>query len=102
MTTRYFVSSTHAEDIASGRLFEPGDWAVGVDPDNPYDQAKIATGRLIPERITTPNASKAAETRAAELNVDLQTVTGTGASGQIKVSDVESAAQVNPNEEESQ
>lgn len=102
METRYFVSSTHAEDIASGRIFEPGQWAVGVNPDDPYDQAKIAAGRLVPERVSAPKATAAAETRASELGIDLSTVAGTGAGGQIKVSDVESATQANPNEEESQ
>jgi pyruvate/2-oxoglutarate dehydrogenase complex dihydrolipoamide acyltransferase (E2) component len=102
MADRYWVNSTHAEDIASGRIFEPQKWAVGVDPDHPYDAAKIAAGTLIPE--VTPPAPKATESaieKAAEMSIDLSTVVGTGAGGQIKVSDVESAAQAKPNEEES-
>ena len=102
MTQRHFVASNHPEDIASGRIFEPGDWAVGVDPTDSYDHAKIAAGRLVPERSNAPKATEAAEKRAAELGIDLSTVVGTGAGGQIKVSDLESAAPANPNEEESQ
>ena len=102
MADRYWVNSTHAEDIASGRLFEPQGWAVGIDPDHPYDAAKIAAGTLIPETAPPePKASKSAVEKAAELRIDLSTVVGTGAGGQIKVSDVESATQAKPNEEES-
>jgi pyruvate/2-oxoglutarate dehydrogenase complex dihydrolipoamide acyltransferase (E2) component len=101
MAERYFVASTHPEDAASGRLFEPGTWAVGVDPGDPYDRAKIAAGRFVLERTEAPKSTDAAEKRAAELGIDLSTVVGTGAGGQIKVSDVKSAAQPNPNEEES-
>jgi pyruvate/2-oxoglutarate dehydrogenase complex dihydrolipoamide acyltransferase (E2) component len=100
MADRYWVNSTHAEDIASGRLFEPQGWAEGVDPDHPYDAAKIAAGTLIPETAPpVPRATEPAIEKATELNIDLSTVVGTGAGGQIKVSDVESAAQVQPNEE---
>jgi pyruvate/2-oxoglutarate dehydrogenase complex dihydrolipoamide acyltransferase (E2) component len=98
MADRYWVNSTHAEDIASGRLFEPREWAIGVDPSHPYDRAKIDAGRLTPECSTAPKATEAAEARATELGIDLSTVTGTGAGGSIKVSDVESAAAVKPNE----
>lgn len=100
MSVRYFVTSTHAEDIASGQLFEPGELANGVDPTHPYDRAKIAAGRLTAEQQSVPAVTEAAEARAAELGVDLSTVVGTGAKGHIKVSDVESAAS-NPNEKES-
>jgi pyruvate/2-oxoglutarate dehydrogenase complex dihydrolipoamide acyltransferase (E2) component len=98
---RYWINSTHAEDVASGRIFEPQGWAVGVDPGHPYDAAKIAAGTLIPEvaPATKPKASKSAIEKAAELSIDLSTVVGSGVGGQIKVSDVESAAQVQPSEE---
>lgn len=102
MADRYWVNSTHAEDIASGRIFEPQEWAIGVDRDHPYDAAKIAAGTLVPESVPAePKATESAMQKAAELNINLSSVVGTGAGGQIKVSDVESAAQANPNEEES-
>lgn len=101
MAVRYFVTSAHAEDIASGRMFEPGEWADGVDPNHPYDRAKIAAGRLTPETSNAPKVTEAAEARGQELSIDLSTVVGTGAGGQIKVSDIESAAQAKANEEES-
>ena len=45
--SRYRVSSSHAEDIASGAVFAPGETAVGVDPENPFDKAKIEAGVLV-------------------------------------------------------
>jgi hypothetical protein len=55
---RYRVSSSHAEDIASGAVFAPGETAVGVDPDNPYDRQKIDAGILVE---MTPAKRKAAK-----------------------------------------
>lgn len=45
--SRYRVSSSHPEDIASGAVFAPGELAVGVDAENPYDKAKIEAGVLV-------------------------------------------------------
>lgn len=101
MAARYFVTSTHPEDTACGQIYEPGDWATRVDPADPYDAAKIRAGRFTLEQSSAPKVTEAAEARAAELGIDLSAVTGTGAGGQIKVSDVESAANTKPNEEES-
>lgn len=102
MAERYRVISTHAEDIASGAMFEPGEWAIGVDPDRPFDRAKIEAGKLLPESgMTIPQTTPAAEARAVELGIDLSTVIGNGADGRITVGDVESAADTTHQEEES-
>jgi pyruvate/2-oxoglutarate dehydrogenase complex dihydrolipoamide acyltransferase (E2) component len=102
MPDRYFVNSKHAEDLASGAMGEPGEWVTGVDPSNPFDRAKIAAGRFVPEHgVPTPKATDAASERAAELHVDLSNVTGSGSGGRITVGDVESAASSKTDEEES-
>jgi pyruvate/2-oxoglutarate dehydrogenase complex dihydrolipoamide acyltransferase (E2) component len=101
MPDRYFVRSRHSEDMASGKLGEPGEWVVGVDPTNPYDKAKIDAGVFVLEQPNPINATDAAEAKAAKLEVDLSTVPGTGSGGRITVDDVESAANPKANEEES-
>lgn len=53
---RYRVSSSHAEDIASGGMFAPGEEAKGVDPKDPFDAAKIEAGVLV--EITPPVKNK--------------------------------------------
>jgi hypothetical protein len=55
--SRYRVSSSHAEDIASGAVFAPGETAVGVNPDNPHDKELIDRGVLV--EITRPSKPKA-------------------------------------------
>jgi len=87
--------------MASGKLAEPGEWVVGVDPTNPYDKAKIEAGIFVLEQPNAVKATDAAEAKAAKLEVDLSTVTGTGSGGRITVDDVESAANPKANEEES-
>jgi len=101
MPDRYLVRSRHSEDMASGKLAEPGEWVVGVDPTNPYDKAKIEAGIFVLEQPNAVKATDAAEAKAAKLEVDLSTVTGTGSGGRITVDDVESAANPKANEEES-
>lgn len=102
MSARYRVNSRHLEDIASGAQFGPGEWAIGVDPDNPFDRSKIENGVLIPEnREPAFKATEAAEKKAVELGVDLSTISGTGSGDRITVDDVESAANQNESEEES-
>lgn len=102
MSKRYFVKSSHAEDTAAGQMAEPGEWVIGVDPERPYDAAKIDAGVFVLEKPNAVKATGAAEAKAAELEVDLSTVAGTGSGGRITVEDVESAAKPNANEEESQ
>jgi pyruvate/2-oxoglutarate dehydrogenase complex dihydrolipoamide acyltransferase (E2) component len=101
MRDRYWVNSRHMEDSASGQMAEPGEWVAGVDPMNPYDKAKIDAGVFVLERPNAIKATDAAEMKAAELEVDLSTVAGTGSGGRITVDDVESAANPKANEEES-
>lgn len=55
--SRYLVSSSHAEDIASGAVFAPGELAVGVDADDPHDKDLIDRGVLV--EIARPGKSKA-------------------------------------------
>lgn len=61
--SRYRVRSSHAEDIASGAVFAPGETVIGVDPKDPYDRAKIKTGVLveIPLPVKHRKASKKEE-----------------------------------------
>ncbi len=101
MPDRYYVNSAHAEDTAAGRMVEPGEWVIGVDPANPYDRAKIEAGVFVPKTPNAIKATDAAEAKAAELEVDLTTVKGSGSGGRITVEDVDSAANANANEEES-
>jgi len=103
VSDRYRVNSRHNEDIASGAQFGPGEWAIGVDPDHPFDRAKIDAGILIPEQPPPAiKATEAAEKKAAELGIDLSTVTGTGSGDQITIDDVEAAQeQIQSSEEES-
>lgn len=95
------VVSTHAEDIASGAAFGPGEIAVGVDPSDPYDRTKIEEGKLLPlDPPAEPKATEAAVKKAAELGVDLSTVTATGANDQITVDDVANAVPTPSDSEE--
>lgn len=54
--SRYRVSSSHVEDIASGAVFAPGELAVGVDADDPHDASLIERGVLV--EIETKPARK--------------------------------------------
>lgn len=96
MTDEYRVASAQIEDISTGAMFAPGETAVGFDPDNPYDAAKLVEGKFVaiaaPEPAApdpTPDSVK----RAEELGVDLSKVAGSGKDGRITVSDVEKAHQ---------
>jgi pyruvate/2-oxoglutarate dehydrogenase complex dihydrolipoamide acyltransferase (E2) component len=89
------LTSQRVEDIHTGAMFAPGEEAVGLDPDNDYDAAKIADGAFEPippdAEEAGPDATPEAVEKAAELGVDLSQVTGTGENGRIKVGDVEKA-----------
>jgi pyruvate/2-oxoglutarate dehydrogenase complex dihydrolipoamide acyltransferase (E2) component len=98
---RYWVNSRHSEDAASGQIAEPEEWIVGVNPEDPYDKAKIDAGIFVLEQPNAIQATHAAEAKAAKLEVDLSTVPGTGSGGRITVDDVESAANPKATEEES-
>lgn len=92
---QYRVASTHVEDIHTGATFAPGEEAIGLDPDNPFDAAKIADGAFeemppVPAEAD-PEATDEAVKKAAELGVDLSTVAGSGKNGHILVGDVEKA-----------
>jgi pyruvate/2-oxoglutarate dehydrogenase complex dihydrolipoamide acyltransferase (E2) component len=91
---RYRVASTQIEDIHTGAMFAPGETAVGFDPADPYDAAKLADGKFV--AIAEPigeqvDATPDAIERAAELEVDLEKVAGSGKNNRILVGDVEKA-----------
>jgi hypothetical protein len=44
---KYRVSSTHAEDLADGRLLEPGETAKDVDEKDPHNKRLINDGKLV-------------------------------------------------------
>ena len=85
----------HTEDIHTGATFAPGEEAIGLDPTDPFDAAKIADGAFepLPETPaeTPPDATPDAVEKAAELGVDITTVAGSGKDGRILVADVEAA-----------
>lgn len=90
------VSSTHAEHLGDGRMAEPGEVLHDVDESDPHNKVLLQEGRLV--RVAeapsaADRASDAAKEKATELGVDLDSVVGTGANGNIKVSDVEAAAE---------
>lgn len=92
---QYRVSSNQIEDIHTGATFGPGEVAVGFDPDNPFDAAKLAEGKFVqlaesesPQRFSSPEA----EAKAQELRIDAADITPTGKTG-ITVTDVEKASE---------
>ena len=90
MTDGYRVAGTRPEEIHTGATFAPGETAEGIDPENPFDAAKIAEGRFVAiQSGKPPKASKAAQKKAEDLGVDLEKVDGTGNKGAIGVADVE-------------
>ncbi len=92
MIDGYRVAGTRPEEIHTGATFLPGETAEGIDPDDPFDAAKIAEGRFVAvQSDEPPKVSKAAQKKAEELSVDLLKVDGKGAKGAITVADVERA-----------
>jgi pyruvate dehydrogenase E2 component (dihydrolipoamide acetyltransferase) len=89
---RYRVASSQIEDIHTGAMFAPGETAVGIDPDDPYDAAKIVEGKFVElAEQTSPWASPEAEAKATELDISVDDIQGTGKNGGITVADVELA-----------
>ncbi len=94
MKEQYRVSSTQIEDIHTGATFAHGEIAVGFDPDDPYDAAKLAEGKIVKvaePQEPTPGPTDEAVELAAELGIDLGNVAGSGAKGRITKGDVQKA-----------
>jgi pyruvate/2-oxoglutarate dehydrogenase complex dihydrolipoamide acyltransferase (E2) component len=90
---QYRVSSTQIEDIHTGATFGPEEVAIGFDPEDPYDAAKLEEGKFVAVADTEPPrqfSSPEAEARAQELGIDPADITPTGKTG-ITVTDVEKA-----------
>jgi pyruvate/2-oxoglutarate dehydrogenase complex dihydrolipoamide acyltransferase (E2) component len=89
--TKFRAAGNRPVEIATGATFAPGENAPGVDPDNPHDAAEIEAGRLVElvEPKDPPEPSEAVVKKAAELQVDLAEVAGTGKRGAILVADVQ-------------
>ena len=82
----------HPQDLASGRVLAPGETAELSDEDAalPHNKSLIEDGQLIAlgdgEVLNaTPDAIELAEAN----NLDLSTITGTGAAGRVTKRDVE-------------
>jgi len=44
---RFFLSSTHPEDLACGTVVAPGETTSKANPKDPHDKRLIAEGKLI-------------------------------------------------------
>lgn len=86
-----FVAIAPSVDLPSGRMLAFGEQA-SVDPDDEHIRRHIEAGRLAPAPDPAP-ATEPAVKRAEELGVDIETVDGSGASGNVTVKDVEKAAE---------
>jgi len=88
----YRVCSTQIEDIHTGANFGPGEVAVGFDPENAYDAAKLAEGKFVEvAEAAEPEPTAEAVELAEQLDIDLATVAGSGENGRILVGDVKKA-----------
>lgn len=99
--TKFRCTSTHAEDLADGRVVGVGEEVDDVDMTEPHNQRLLNEGKLVevPES-NEPTPSDAAQRKADELDVDITTVEGTGQDGRVKVEDVEAAAAAEEGEDE--
>lgn len=101
-TTFHKVRSSHPEDDADGRTFAPGDLVPNLDLTAAYNQEKIADGVFYqvdgeedeaPPKVGSaePDATSAAKRLAAEHDIDLSTIIGSGQDDRIEKSDVQAA-----------
>jgi large subunit ribosomal protein L20 len=83
------------EEPAESEATEAPEATSDEAPEATSDEAPEATSDEAPEATSdeAPEATEAAERKADELDVDLETVEGTGAEGRILVEDVEEAAE---------
>jgi pyruvate/2-oxoglutarate dehydrogenase complex dihydrolipoamide acyltransferase (E2) component len=98
-TTYHKVRSSHPEDDAQGRVFGPGELVPNLDIDDPFNQRKIDEGIFYEvdevdavaaiEEASGPDITDAAAKMAAENDVDLDVVEGTGKDGRIIDVDVQ-------------
>lgn len=85
----YRLISDHAEDLEDGRVLEPGEFYT-LDEVTARIQQLVDDGKLISvSAAKEPAATDAARKAAADADVPLSAITGTGADGQIILPDVE-------------
>jgi pyruvate/2-oxoglutarate dehydrogenase complex dihydrolipoamide acyltransferase (E2) component len=91
---QYRVISAQVEDIHTGASFGPGEVAIGFDPDNPYDAAKLADEKFVAvAEPDGPEITDEARELAEQLGVDLEKVAGSGQNGRILIGDVQKASE---------
>ena len=91
--------ATESDDLLEGLSIGPG--AVGAAAENPVTTEPVAAEPVTAERLASPPSRKGpkaaaplARRRAAELGIDLATVSGTGIGGAVTKNDVERAAEL--------
>lgn len=88
----YKLGGLHPQDLASGRLLEPGETVELTDEEarDPHNKALIDSGVLFDlGEFSEPAATDAALVAADDLDVNIAAVTGTGVDGRITKDDVE-------------
>lgn len=96
----YKLGGGHPQDLASGRMVEPGETVdlTEEEIEDPHNKALIESGLLTSIKDLEamadeePSATEAASQAAHRLNIDLKEVGGTGAGGKITREDVEQFA----------
>lgn len=83
----------HSQDLASGRMLEPGETVELSEEEAaiPHNKSLIDEGGMIllDEKATQPNATPDAVELAEANSVDLAEVPGSGSAGRITKRDVE-------------
>lgn len=91
--TEFKYVGRHVDDLADGRVVEPGQSGIELDElqqADPHNAQRIQAGLLIPvQHAMEADATDEARTLAAEHGIDLHDVTGTGKDGRIIKADVE-------------
>lgn len=91
---RFRYVGRHVDDLHDGRPLEPGSYVTltADQADHPHNQSRIQAGLLIDAPLAQTslvNATDAARDLAADHNIPLGDVKGTGADGQTTKRDVE-------------
>lgn len=89
---QYKLGGLHPQDLASGRMLEPGEVVDLTDEEvqDPHNALLIEQEILFSiEEAENPDATDAAISAAAEFGIPLNAVTGTGQDGRITRDDVE-------------
>jgi pyruvate/2-oxoglutarate dehydrogenase complex dihydrolipoamide acyltransferase (E2) component len=89
---RYRYMGSHADMLNSGRPIEPGEFVELTEEElkEPHNAMLLEDDKLmLVDKEAEPNATEAAKELAAENDINLTGVTGSGSGGQILVTDVE-------------